>query len=98
MVGLGRRGSPTSSAGSPPRAMPPRAALFGMRGQLDLAAAASRSSRTADGLERIRARLLAPDLTLDQAARAMEEAAAVMLAELERWRVAYRHRELAIPA
>ena len=73
-------------------------AIFGIRGAGDFAAAASRSARTADRLEEIASRLRRAPLGLSDAARAAEEAAAIMQRDLGEWRSAYQNRVLAIPA
>lgn len=73
-------------------------AVFGIRGAGDFAGAAARSARTAARLEQIVERLRSPPLTLSDAARSVEEAAASMLRDLGEWRNAYQMRDLAIPA
>lgn len=72
-------------------------ALFGIRGALDFAAAAARSSNTAHRLAQIAERLRQTPLGLSDAARAAEEASVTMQRDLGEWRSAYQHRVLAIP-
>jgi hypothetical protein len=72
-------------------------ALFGIRGALDFAAAAARSSNTAHRLAQIAERLRQAPLGLSDAARAAEEASVTMQRDLGEWRSAYQHRVLAIP-
>lgn len=74
------------------------AAIFGIRGAGDFAGIAGRSEETADRLAHAAAHLRQPDVTLAEAARATEDAAGTMLAELDEWRAAYRTRKLAIPS
>lgn len=74
------------------------AALFGIRGQGDFAAAAGRSEATAERLEALAHRLRSRPIDLAMAARAAEDFAATMLDDLDEWHVSYRHRKLAIPA
>ena len=74
------------------------AALFGIRGQGDFAAAAGRSEATAERLEALAHRLRSRPIDLPMAARAAEDFAATMLDDLDEWHVSYRHRKLAIPA
>jgi hypothetical protein len=73
-------------------------AVFGMRGQGDFAGAARRSVETADALERASTRLRERPIELPTAARATEDAAVTMLADLGAWRSSYRDRKLAIPS
>lgn len=74
------------------------AALFGIRGQGDFAAAAGRSEATAERLQVLAHRLRSQPIDLSTAARAAEDFAATMLDDLDEWHVSYRHRKLAIPA
>ncbi len=74
------------------------AALFGIRGQGDFAAAAGRSEATAERLEAQAHRLRSRPIDLPTAARTAEDFAATMLGDLDEWHVSYRHRKLAIPA
>lgn len=74
------------------------AALFGIRGQGDFAAAAGRSEATAERLEALAHRLRSRPIDLPMAARAAEDFATTMLDDLDEWHVSYRHRKLAIPA
>ena len=74
------------------------AAIFGIRGQGDFAAAAGRSEATAERLEALAHRLRSRPIDLATAARAAEDFAATMLQDLDEWHVSYRHRKLAIPA
>jgi hypothetical protein len=74
------------------------AALFGIRGQGDFAAAAGRSEATAERLQVLAHRLRSQPIDLATAARAAEDFAATMLDDLDEWHVSYRHRKLAIPA
>lgn len=73
-------------------------AVFGIRGAGDFAGAASRSARTADRLAEIAQRLRRAPLGLSDAARAAEEAAAIMQRDVGEWHSAYQSKVLAIPA
>lgn len=73
-------------------------AVFGMRGQGDFAGAARRSAETADALERSTLRLRERPIELPSAARATEDAAVTMLADLGAWRTSFSDKKLAIPA
>lgn len=72
------------------------AAVFGMRGHGEHLLAASRSDKTADALEANAARL---EKVRKQEALAaeLETTAAIMLADLNEWTLAYRERSLEIP-
>ena len=73
-------------------------ALFGLRGAGDFAGVARRSQATAERLAHIAALLRRDDLSPTLAARAAEEAAAIMLADLAEWRSSYADRKLAVPS
>jgi len=73
-------------------------AVFGMRGQGDFAGAARRSAETADALARSTLRLRERPIELPAAARATEDAAVTMLADLGAWRTSFSDKKLAIPA
>ena len=73
------------------------AAVFGIRGQGDFAAAGGRSAETAVWLDRVAAQLREHPGDLTLASRGLEDATQVMLADLGDWRVSYRHRKLVIP-
>jgi hypothetical protein len=73
-------------------------ALFGLRGAGDFAGMARRSQATAERLARIAALLRRDGLSPALAARALEEAAAIMLADLAEWRSSYADRKLAVPS
>ena len=73
------------------------AAVFGMRGHGEHLLAASRSANTVLALEANAARL--EQVTkLESLAAELENTAAIMLADLNEWTVAYRERSLEIPA
>ncbi|WP_414902333.1 DUF4231 domain-containing protein [Sphingomonas flavalba] len=74
------------------------AGIFGIRGAGDFAGTAGRSAETARRLEQVAAMLRADALDHSLAARATEQAAAIMLADLGEWRSTYTHRKLAIPS
>ncbi|MEO6360125.1 MAG: hypothetical protein ABIO43_06075 [Sphingomicrobium sp.] len=73
------------------------AAVFGLRGHGEHLLAASRSANTAVALEATAARL-GHASELEALARDFEHAAAIMLADLNEWTIAYRERSLEIPA
>ena len=73
-------------------------ALFGLRGAGDFAGMARRSQATAERLARVAALLRRDGLPPVMAARALEEAAAIMLADLAEWRSSYADRKLAVPS
>lgn len=73
------------------------AAVFGLRGHGEHLLAASRSEQTAFGLERNAARL-AQTGRLEPLANELEATAAIMLADLNEWTLAYRERALEVPA
>ena len=73
-------------------------ALFGLRGAGDFAGVARRSQATAERLARVAALLRRDGLSPMLAARALEEAAAIMLADLAEWRSSYADRKLAVPS
>ncbi len=73
------------------------AAVYGIRGHGEFVLAASRSAATADDLEAAKARMDGVR-TLDDLAEELEGAAAIMLADLGEWTMAYQERQLAIPA
>ncbi len=73
-------------------------ALFGLRGAGDFAGVARRSQATAERLARVAELLRRDDLRPTLAARALEEAAAIMLADLAEWRSSYADRKLAVPS
>jgi hypothetical protein len=73
-------------------------AIFGIRGAGDFAGAAGRSAETAQRLRRIVESLRRDDVDRGTAARAVEEASAIMLADLAEWRTSYAYRKLAIPS
>jgi hypothetical protein len=72
------------------------AAVFGMRGHGEHLLAASRSANTADALEANAARL-AKVRKQEALAAELETTAAIMLADLNEWTLAYRERSLEIP-
>ena len=72
------------------------AAVFGMRGHGEHLLAASRSANTADALEANAARL-AKVRKQESLAAELETTAAIMLADLNEWTLAYRERSLEIP-
>ena len=74
------------------------AAIFGIRGAGDFAATAGRSAETARRLGHAAALLRRDDLAFATAACTVEEAAAIMLADLADWRTSYAYRKLAIPS
>lgn len=74
------------------------AAIFGVRGANDFAGIAGRSAETGRKLSTVAAALRSPGLDEAAAGRTMEQAAAVMLADLGEWQSTYRHRKLAIPS
>lgn len=74
------------------------AALFGLRGAGDFAGAASRSAAAAERLARAAEALRREGLSQTGAARALEDAACLMLDDLSEWRSAYATRKLAIPS
>jgi hypothetical protein len=71
-------------------------ALFGLRGAGDFAGVARRSQATAERLARVADLLRRDGLAPGFAARALEEAAAIMLADLAEWRSSYADRKLAV--
>lgn len=73
-------------------------ALFGLRGAGDFAGVARRSEATAERLARVATLLRRDGLSHTLAARALEEAAAIMLADLAEWRSSYADRKLAVPS
>lgn len=73
------------------------AAVFGMRGHGEHLLAASRSANTVVALDANAARL-AQASRLEPLAAALENTAAIMLADLNEWSVAYSERSLEIPA
>lgn len=73
------------------------AAVFGLRGHGEHLLAASRSVNTATALEVTAARLTGAS-DLEALAHDFEHAAAIMLADLNEWTIAYRERSLEIPA
>jgi hypothetical protein len=73
-------------------------ALFGLRAAGDFSGAARRSQITAERLSRVAAMLRREGLSPMLAARAAEEAAAIMLADLAEWRSSYADRKLAVPS
>lgn len=73
-------------------------ALFGLRGAGDFAGTARRSQATAERLARVAALLRRDGISPLLAARALEEAAAIMLADLAEWRSSYADRKLAVPS
>jgi len=74
------------------------AGIFGIRGAGDFAGTAGRSAETARRLEHVVGILRRDDIDQGIAARAAEQAAAIMLADLGEWRSTYTHRKLAIPS
>jgi hypothetical protein len=74
------------------------AAIFGIRAAADFAGTAGRSAETARRLAHISELLRRDNIDHGTAARAAEEAAAIMLADLGEWRSAYAHKKLAIPS
>ena len=73
------------------------AAVFGMRGHGEHLLAASRSAKTAQALELNAARLKRVTRQ-DLLAAELETTAAIMLADLNEWTMAYSERALEIPA
>lgn len=73
------------------------AAVFGIRGQGDFAAAGGRSAETAAWLDRVSIQLREHPGDLTLASRGLENATQLMLEDLGDWRVSYRHRKLVIP-
>jgi len=73
-------------------------ALFGLRGAGDFAGVARRSQATAERLALVADLLRRDGLAPGFAARALEEAAAIMLADLAEWRSSYADRKLAVPS
>ena len=72
------------------------AAVFGLRGHGEHLLAASRSASTATALEVMASRL--DDATdAEELAHGLEHGAAIMLADLNEWTIAYRERSLEIP-
>lgn len=72
-------------------------AIFGLRGHGEHLLAASRSEQTAVALEETAARL--SQLTdVEALAAELETTAAIMLADLNEWTLAYRERSLEVPA
>ena len=74
------------------------AGLFGLRVAGDFVGSAGRSAETARRLESVAAVLRRDGLDHATAARAGEEAAALMLKDLGEWRSTNTHRKLAIPS
>lgn len=72
--------------------------IFGIRGAGDFAGTAGRSAETARRLEHVADILRRDGIDQGIAARAIEQAAAIMLADLGEWRSTYTHRKLAIPS
>ena len=72
-------------------------AVFGLRGHGEHLLTASRSEQTAIALEGNAARLRQV-AKLDSLATELETTAAIMLADLNEWILAYRERSLEIPA
>ena len=73
------------------------AAVFGLRGHGEHLLAARRSEQTAFGLEKNAARLSKAG-RLEPLACELEATAAIMLADLNEWTLAYRERALEVPA
>jgi hypothetical protein len=73
-------------------------ASYALRVHGDYGGAAGRSLETAAALDGIRTALLAPELSLSQAATLATSAARVMLVDLDEWQMTYAQRSLAIPA
>ena len=73
------------------------AAVFGLRGHGEHLLTASRSRQTALGLER-NAERLAKTTRLEPLAIELQSTAAIMLADLNEWTLAYRERALEVPA
>ena len=72
-------------------------AVFGLRGHGEHLLAASRSQQTAIALQKIAARLTHAT-KLEELAIELESTAAIMLADLNEWTLAYRERSLEVPA
>lgn len=72
-------------------------AIFGLRGHGEHLLAASRSEQTAVALEQTAARLSQLS-DLEALAAELETTAAIMLADLNEWTLAYRERSLEVPA
>ena len=73
------------------------AAIFGLRGHGEHLLTASRSSQTALSLEKNAARLR-KTTRLEPVANELQSTAAIMLADLNEWTLAYRERSLEVPA
>ena len=73
------------------------AAVFGLRGHGEHLLTASRSKQTALGLER-NAERLSKATRLEPVANELQSTAAIMLADLNEWTLAYRERALEVPA
>ena len=73
------------------------AAVFGLRGHGEHLLTASRSRQTALGLER-NAERLSKTTKLEPVATELQSTAAIMLADLNEWTLAYRERALEVPA
>ena len=73
------------------------AAIFGLRGHGEHLLTASRSRQTALGLER-NAERLSKTTKLEPVATELQSTAAIMLADLNEWTLAYRERALEVPA
>lgn len=73
------------------------AAIFGIRVQGDFGGSAERSAATAADLARIVEVATGPGVDLARAIDLIEAAAAVMLADLGEWRLAYKQRRLELP-
>jgi hypothetical protein len=72
------------------------AALFGLRGHGEQLLAASRSAGTVEALNANAERLHQAE-SLESVTLEMEATAAIMLADLDEWTVAYSERSLEIP-
>ena len=73
------------------------AAVFGLRGHGEHLLTASRSKQTALSLEKNAARL-GKTTRLEPVASELQSTAAIMLADLNEWTLAYRERALEVPA
>jgi hypothetical protein len=73
------------------------AAVFGLRGHGEHLLTASRSKQTALSLEKNAARLV-KTTRLEPVASELQSTAAIMLADLNEWTLAYRERSLEVPA
>ena len=73
------------------------AAVFGLRGHGEHLLTASRSKQTALSLEKNAARLV-KTTRLEPVASELQSTAAIMLADLNEWTLAYRERALEVPA